>query len=212
VNKNIFVVLLVILAILAVLGFVFKGKFLKPTSPSADKQDLGEKQKEEFSFKWQQWEDLAGFAFEYPKGVEIDDHPEDEENYAHLELTKADKKGRIGITVNDAEYTDVDEWLENDELLSQGSALETEIASMSGKKIALENGREVAVFIDWDQVFYKIDSQAEGEDYWRQAYARILSSFKLIPLEGETEEDFADWLGGFDTSGVDIIEAVEVIE
>lgn len=215
-NRKIVVVLLAILVILGVLGFVFKDELLnffsKPSFPLADSQDSKEEQKEEFHFEWTEWQDSAGFSFKYPEDIEIDSHPEDETNYARLELIKSDRKGRIIIAVNDAEYGDIDEWLEKDELVKDGSGLGTEVASMSAKKVALEDGREIAAFIDWDQVIYVVDSQTEKEDYWKEVYAKILSSFKLIPLEGESEEDFSDWLAGFETSGVDIIEPIEMIE
>lgn len=214
-KKVIIIIILVILIILGSLGLIFKDRFasfLKPTLSPLGNQELVKKPEEEFNFEWTEWQDSAGFAFEYPKELDINPHPEDEENYAYLELTKNDKNGRTIIVVNDSEYTDVGEWLEKDELVRDGNGLETEIASVSARRVALKNKREIAAFVDWDQVIYTIDNQGEGEEYWRQVYTGILSSFKLIPLEGESEEDFVNWLGGFDTSGVDIIEAVEIIE
>jgi len=213
-KKKIIVIGLGFLVILGGLGYVFKDRFLsflKPSSSSPD-QKFTQKPKEEFNFEWQTWEDAAGFAFEHPKELEIDEHLEDEVNYAYLELKSNEKNGKIVITVNDTEYSNINDWLEQDELVKDGNVLETEIASISARRIKLGDNQEIAAFIDWDQVIYLINSQNEGEEYWRQIYIRILSSFKLIPLEGESAEDFANWLGDFDTSGVDIVEAVEVIE
>jgi len=31
-------------------------------------------------------------------------------------------------------------------------------------------------------------------------------------LENESKEDFSQWLGGFETQGMDVVEEVEVIE
>jgi hypothetical protein len=167
---------------------------------------------EEIEFEWTEWQDPAGFSFEYPENFQVDSHQEDETNYAFLELTWEGKKGRLIILCNDADYGTIDEWLEKDELVAGASSLETTIASVSGRKVALGEGREMAAFIDQDQVIYLIDKQSEGEAFWHQVYSRVLSSFKLIPLEDETQADFENWLKGFDTSDVDVVESLEVIE
>lgn len=217
-KKKLIVILLSLFFLgIIITGFVFRdkiasllglsGKMISPLS-----EEKVEKKIKEIKFEWVEWQDPAGFSFEYPKEVAIDDHPEDKINYAHLELTKKGKKGRIVILCNDSQYVDIDEWLKKDELVKNGNSLATEIASMSAKRVALGNEREIAGFIDWDEVIYTIDLQPEGEDYWRKVYNHLLSSFKLIPLEGESEEEFINWLEGFDTSGADIVEPVEIIE
>jgi len=214
-KKIIVLVLVLVLGILGGLGFVFREKIIsflgwgqKTSSP------LGvQEKKEKFNFDWALWEDEAGFSFEYPRELEIDVHPEDERNYSFLTLTAKERKGRIDIICNDSQYQDINDWLENDSLIKQGSGLETKIASLSAQKVALGNGREITGLIDWDEVIYVLDKNPEGEiDYWSAIYTHILDSFKLIPLEGETEEQFSQWLEGFDTAGADVVEAVEIIE
>ena len=209
-KKKIIIGLVIFLVGLTGFGIIFKNQLFPKSFPP--QENSAKKPAEKFNFEWTEWQDPAGFAFEYPKTVELDSHPADETNYAFLELTAKDKAGKITITVNDSQYTDVDEWLENDELAKTGSSLETEIASTSARKVALEKGREVAAFIDWDQVIYLVDCQAEDQDFWQSVYQHILSSFKLIPLEDESEEDFSNWLKGFDTSGADVVEPLEIIE
>jgi hypothetical protein len=203
------------------LGFVAVGTLaallywrLKPGSAisPAGKEDQKTTVAEKFDFVWQEWQDPAGFAFKYPEGVKIDNHPDDKANYANLTLSSPDKKGQIDILVNDSNYSDLSEWLANDELVKGGRGLDTQIASASAKKIALNNGRIVSALIDPDQVIYTIIGRMENEEYWRQVYEKILDSFRLIPLEGESEAQFSNWLEGFETTGVDIVEPVEVIE
>lgn len=223
-KKKKIVIILVVLGILGILGGlgwyfrdrIFPGKGKKTVNP------LGvQDQKEEFNFKWKLWEDPAGFSFEYPDEIEIDIHVEDEANYSFLTLSSKERKGKLDIICNDSQYADIDEWLSEDSLVKQGSGLETQVASVSGQRVALGNGREITAFIDWDKVIYTIDKTPfdsaqdkpeEEVDYWDQIYTHILSSFKLIPLEGETEAQFSEWLGGFDTSGMDVVESVEIIE
>ena len=214
VNKKLVIIpASLILLIILVLIYIFKDQLSRFLGLSSSfNQASQQEEKPEYNFEWIWWEDAAGFAFEYPQSFEINDHPEDEINYANLELTSQEKSGRIIILVNDTEYADIEAWLENDELVKEGSGLGTEVASMSANKVVLKEGREVAGFIDWDQVIYTVDVEGEDKDYWQAVYDQILTSFKLIPLEGESQETFTDWMGGFDTSGVDIVEAMEVIE
>lgn len=200
-----------VLLVAAGLLYVFREKLMpglgEKTLPTGSQESTPK-----YSFTWQLWEDPAGFSFEYPKELKLNPHPEDETSYAHLELTSPDQPGTVTITVNDAEYPDIESWMSEDELVKGGSGLDTKVASMAAKKVALGKDREITAFIDWDQVVYVVDATGENRDYWKPIYNHVLDSFKLTPLEGESAEEFDDWLGGFETTGVDIVEAVEVIE
>ena len=191
---------------------LFPSQYLNPLKEGVE-QRIPEQKEKRFDISWDRWEDPAGFAFEYPSEATIDAHLEDKVNYAKLEITKPGEKGRIMVICDDSQFLDIEDWMKKDDLVKAGSSLETEIASMSAKRVALGEGREVAGFIDWDQVIYTIDLQPEEEvDYWRKVYNHLLDSFELIPLEGETQAQFKDWLEGFDVSGVDIVEPVEIIQ
>ncbi len=209
--------LILLLGVAVGLGIVFREKLTVWLKPKKETPSLlGEKEERpKFEFSWKLWEDPAGFSFEYPQDLEIDVHPEDETNYSFLTLTAKDKKGKIEIICNDSQYKDVKEWVSEDSLVKQGSNLETKVASIVAQKVALGNGREITALIDWDEVIYIIDKIPEDElDYWSAVYSHILDSFKLTPLEGESEEEFVDWLQGFENAaaGVDVVEQVEVIE
>lgn len=210
-SKKLIIILILLIIVIGGGGFVFKDKLFSLVNPTKElTRPLDEK--EEIKFEWVEWQDPAGFSFEYPKELTINNHPEDEINYAHLELLENDRKGGIVILCNDSEYSDIDDWVENNELVKEGSSLETKVASLGARKVALGKGREIVGFIDWDEVIYTIDLQSEEEDYWQPIFNHILDSFKLIPLEGESEEEFVNWLEGFDTSEADVVEPVEIIE
>jgi len=214
-NKTWLLIVAVVLGILIGLGIFFQKKILELIKPGQKTTvPLGEqKEKEDFKFDWALWEDASGFAFEYPRDLKVDTHPDDETNYSFLAITSSERQGKIDIYCNDTKYKTVEEWLTKESLVKQGSFLDTKVASVSGKRVAIGNGRELTAFIDWDEVIYVIDKQSEEEvEFWQQVYSRIVSSFKLIPLENESEADFSEWLGGFETSGMDVVEAVEVIE
>ena len=215
-NRNIVIAIVIVIALVGLVLFVFKDRIYRRlksaiTGESDTSSSLEKEIKQEFDIDWQEWQDLAGFAFEYPSEATIDAHLEEEIYYAHLEIKKEGEDGSIEILCTDSLYVDIDEWLKEDELASSGSSLDTQVASMSAKKVALADDGEVTAFIDWDQVIYTINLK-NTSDYWQHVYDKILSSFKLIPLEGESEEEFSNWLEGFDTSSADVVEPVEVVE
>jgi len=199
--------------------FWYKNRSRKPLSPTesattgqgrASDKNAGEERKT--NFNWTVWEDPAGFSFDYPKEITIDNHPEDKQNYAWLELTKEGSKGKIILFCKNSQYSSIDQWAKKDKEVSKGNSLDTTIASASAKKVALGEESEIAAFIDPDAVIYTIKIIPENESFWQEIYRRILSSFKLIPLEGESEKSFSNWMEGFNTSGADVVEPVEVIE
>lgn len=213
-SKKVIVLVPVLVIVILGGGLFFKDKiiFLIKQAKQESISSVGEGKKEEVQVDLKEWRDPAGFAFLYPDGLQIDLMEEDEVNYAHLKLTKEDKKGKIEIICGDSQFTNLDDWAKKDKEAKEGSALETTIASVSAKRVALKDGKEIAGLIDADQVIYLFKKEPEGEDFWDKAFSIILSSFKLTPLEGESEADFQQWLGDFDTSGADIIEPVEIIE
>ncbi len=136
------------------------------------------------------YESPAGFAFDYNKNFILDEHPEDTVNYANIDLTIPNKRGIINITVNDTKFKDINEWVVNDKLAASGSQLDTQIAGLAAKKVILPDsgGQVLAAFIDADQVLYLISMKPEKEDkFWSKNLEIILSSFALIPFEGEEE-------------------------
>jgi hypothetical protein len=220
---KVFVVLLItgILGILVGLGWGFRQKIItafKTLRTSVKKvtgtaSGVEEKKVTGFKFEWGLWDDPAGFSFEYPKELEVDVHQKDEVNYSFLTLAKKNQKGKIVVICTDSKYNNIDEWLEKDESVRQGNGLETKVASVSGRKVAMGSGREIVGFIDGDKVLYTFDKQPDGDDgYWNEIFARLLSSFKLKALPGESQESFNSWMSDFNTQGADVVESVETIE
>lgn len=205
--KKITVILLVFLS------FFFFWKIRKKiVSPDSDQKQSLQEKKSKYNFQWIKWKDPAGFSFQYPKEIKIENHPDDETNYARLTFLVQNHPGKIDIICNDAKGDDIEQWFKNNEKTKTASLLKTEIASSSGRKAILGENKEMTAFIDWDKVIYIIEVDAQDEDYWQPIYKKILESFELIPLEGETEAQFQDWFKGFDTSGADIVEPVEIIQ
>lgn len=191
--------------------FGFGGKIRSPAGLEGPEKEETIEAKERF--------DPAGFTFSYNKLMEMDENPEDEINYANLQLQMADRSGEITIIVNDTDYADIDDWSENDEAVAGGSVLDTNVAGLLAKKISLPGNQEVVTgFIDADQVLYLVGLDlGKNTGFWQRNYNLILSSFKLVPLEGEAEDSLrlveTDVGGGDDNfSGEVIYEVEEVIE
>lgn len=209
-KKSYFLLVLLILAVGVVFGWYLTQK---RTTDQLVSPLASNKEEEKFDFDWVKWQDPAGFSFEYAKEIAVNPHPEDKTNYANLELTSVGREGKLTILCNDSPYADIDDWLAKDNLVSSKASLTTQLASISARRVALGSGVEVVGMIDWDRVLYLIKLEPEtDESYWQPVYRHLSSTFKLIPLAGENEEQFTDWLKGFDTAGVDVVEGVEIIE
>lgn len=171
---------------------------------------LEEQQAEEIETELITWEDPAGFSFTYPENIEIDTHEEDEENYAHLELSFSSHPGGIIIWVKDMSYTDIKDWA-NQEATKGGQIFDTELGGEPAKKIAYsEPVKLVTATIDVDTLVL-VEMTPDGEDYWQKVHDEILSSFTFIPLEGEKATAPGPWEGEGGAGGI-IEEAEEVIE
>lgn len=194
-----------LVAVLAVIGlFVYfsqkqKGSAVNPRgSPTIKSEAIGQ---------LKNWEDPAGFSFAYPSEIAIDPHPEDEENYAHLELTSAGHQGRILIWVKETDWADIDLWAQK---TSGGVQIfDTELGGKPAKKIAYSNPQKMVVAtIDVDALVL-IEMEPDSQRYWQSVLDQILASFKFIPLEGEPA--YAETPEGQGSAPI-IVEPEEVIE
>lgn len=130
------------------------------------------------------WDDPAGFTFEYPEGVEIDKHDEDEENYAHVELTQADHPGSIIVWGKDMPLgvTTLEEWIESDEGLTGANVIDTTLGEEPAKKIMVTSAQKVVVGAIYDDVLWYIEGEFVESDFWSDTFETITSSFSFKPL------------------------------
>lgn len=205
------ILIFLVLVILAGIGFsvwyfklyklIVKQESLSSPLPSPQEQKIATKN----------WEDPAGFAFDYNEVFEVDSHPDDEENYANLTLTAPGMEGQIDILVSD--FTK--ETLTEDELVKAGSPLDTKVASVSAKKVAADNKLAV-IFLDSENVRYLIETTPANNPFWQKNIQVVLDSFRFIPYEGEEEDSSRLYIPVEDYTGEDdgnvIYESTEVIE
>ncbi|MBN1263115.1 MAG: hypothetical protein JW991_02035 [Candidatus Pacebacteria bacterium] len=135
------------------------------------------------------WEDPAGFVFTYPKSVLIDPHEEDQESYAHLDLSRLGQEGGVTILVQETDFTDIEDWAAEE--LSAGQILNSRLDGRPAKKIAYQDPKRlVTAIIDVDAlVLIKLTPDEKGD--WESIYQQVLSSFRFVPLENEVAEGFA---------------------
>lgn len=209
-KKKILIGVIVTLLVLGVVAMLFfsqkqKGELMSPFSQE------GQKDKEGKEDNFLLWDDEAGFSFRYPDGLYIDDHPQDLENYAHLEITSTkEPEGKILILVNDAETETIDEWVEELEEATQASVLDTTLAGEPAKKLLFKDPKKVltAAIDPYEGLFLLELEPGEGE-YWTKVYDQILSGFAFKPLTEEEQAIIEETGGG---GGNVIYEAEEVIE
>lgn len=141
------------------------------------------------------WDDPAGFTFQYPEGLTTNTHEEDNENYAHVELSDSNHKGNIIVWVKDAPknkkgnvVTTAVEWIESDARFNSASILDTTLGGKSAKKILLRIPQKmVIVGILNDGLLFTIEGDLVDTDYWTPLHAGIADSFQFTtPRDGQT--------------------------
>jgi len=133
------------------------------------------------------WEDPAGFTFSYPENLEVDPHEEDDENYAHVELTALDQDGGIIVWMKDTAYSTADLWLENEEEIVDEQAFDTTLGDHDGKKVMFANGKLLTMALD-GEVVVLVEMSVGDNRFWQPIYDQIIQSFEFVPLETEAPQ------------------------
>lgn len=136
-------------------------------------------EKVEKILKFLTWEDGAGFKFEYPEGIKIDNHPEDEKNYANLTLTMAGETGAIEVLMTDNAYKSVGDWAAKDEAVKTGSAVDTTLEGKAAKKVLVSLEKTVVGIIDSEVLLTLTKNFKEGQ-VLTAAWDKIIDSFKFV--------------------------------
>lgn len=177
---------LIIAGVIIVVGvagcgvYIFRDTLFKTSSPTV-LQTVQETKEEMIS-----WDDPAGFSFQYPKGIEINKHDEDTENYAHLELTNKTHTGRLIIWAKDTTYGDVAAWVTKDTTLKNAAVIDTILGGKPAKKIILVGSTKkfITGAID-EQILFTVEAEpTEGDAFWQKTYDTIVQSFAFVPVGG----------------------------
>lgn len=110
------------------------------------------------------WQDPAGFTFQYPETLTINNHPEDSENYAHLDV------GDLRLLMQDNKFKTIDDWA----VTQKGDAVDDILGGKPAVKVTLSD-KVIVGAID-NEVLVTIESPPSAA----QLFDQIVSSFEFV--------------------------------
>lgn len=134
------------------------------------------------------WNDPNGFIFQYPEGLLINKHDEDNENYAHIEFTHPNHPGKIIIWGKDipANVTDVTSWLKSDTRFAGASILDTEMGGQPAKKVIMAATPQVLVVgAVYDNIVWSVEATLGEPEFWTNTLTSITNSFTFATAKSE---------------------------
>lgn len=132
------------------------------------------------------WDDPAGFTFSYPDGVVVNKHDEDQDNYAHVEMTHPDHKGSLIVWAKDLPVgvADVATWVKKDAQLSKGVSLDTSLGNSVAEKILVTTPeKRMVIGTIYDGLLFYVEGTLTDETYWEAAINTVTGSFVFKPTE-----------------------------
>jgi len=123
------------------------------------------------------WKDQSEFEFQYPKNLNLNTHPEDNENYAHLELTSSNYPGSIILWTLDSKYETVDDYIKGEKIANYiGSTLAEYLAV---KILDSANSNKNSLLTIRNGFLYEIEMDSAGEKVWSDIFNSIIESYKF---------------------------------
>ena len=138
------------------------------------------------------WDDPSGFTFLYPQDLIVNKHDEDQENYAHVELTHPQHTGRIIVWAKDPPDSDI-EVLSAQLAGDKGIVLDTVLGGKPGKKIRISKpALTVTTAALYDGLLFTVET-VPTDPYWNSVQDKLLESFTFKPIPGmESDEGSTD--------------------
>jgi hypothetical protein len=155
------------------------------------------------------WTDDAGFSFQYPNDLSVNKHEEDNDNYAHVELTSATHSGSIIVWASDlpAGVTTLDRWVSA--LYATGTSIDTTLGGEPAKKILVSTpSAKLIVGTISDSLLFYIDGTLTDKPYWQTIEDGVVKSFAFTPDTSAPPAGSAANTSG-DTGSVDEEEVVQ---
>ena len=119
------------------------------------------------------WQDEAGYTFRYPQNLKVNNHPEDDVNYSHLEFTSSQLAGSLVIIMQDNTYANLDTW--------STSGTTITLADRPAKKVTASDGSLRLGVVDGD-VLLTINAPVS----WQLIFDQIASTLAFFQPTPQT--------------------------
>ncbi len=126
------------------------------------------------------YEDLAGFNFEYPESLKVQEIEIDDKTiYSSLELIAFNGE-KLTLKIADTKFKNLESWQENFENSNVAFKVNdiywTDIA---GKQLQYGAPKKLLTTVVEANVLYQIESPMDNDGFWDQAHQLILNSFEF---------------------------------
>lgn len=185
-------------------GYIYYVKNQKSVSPLADVQPTQAPVEATDT-----WTDPAQFSFRYPKSLTLNPHREDQENYAHVELSSATHSGSLIVWVKDTNADTIDNWVTQEKVKG---AFDTTLDNVPARKVVIgtQTNKLIISAINGGylyQIEFLLPDGVNGDDrdYWNKVLNGVTSSFKFTPSKdsdtsnlrtSQTDQGSSDTGGG----------------
>ncbi len=184
----------IVTGVIIVLGVVAGGVFLfsqrntKVISPAGQSPLGGAQPTPTPAVSLTTWDDPAGFSFQYPKDLSVNKHEDDNENYAHVELTNVAHPGSIIVWASDVSSA----WPPKG-----GTSIDTTLGGIAAKKILVSTpSAKLIVGAVSEGLVFKIEGTLTDKPYWQTVEDGIVKTFAFTPdtsaASGQASGDAVD--------------------
>jgi hypothetical protein len=167
-------------------GFFIKTKYFSPVVSSTSQESNTDSTQ---GAKQVVWEDPAGFTFSYPEGLTVNPHPEDKENYAHIEFADPAHPGYIIVWAKDlpAGGKTLAAWVKANKSYAAATLVDSTFVGEPAKKILLATTPPSRHLVSYaDDLLFIIETSLEDAEFWSPIADGIVDTFKITPPEKTT--------------------------
>jgi len=170
-------IFLLTISAVSISSFVFFS--LKPKENSGfDEKEISIQQTTIGGSESKMHEDWAGFSFEYPDSLTVEEVEVDDKTiYSSLELTAFDGK-KIMVKVADTRFKTLDDWqksFDNNNVAMKVKDIYW--ADILGKQLQYGAPKKLLTTAVDQNIVYQIESIADDGGFWNQTHQLILNSF-----------------------------------
>lgn len=180
-------------------GETSQAETLRITKPPSFSQDLAT------------WKDPAGVTFQYPKDLAVDKHDEDQENYAHIELTNKDHPGNVIVWVKDVPVKAYDAagWVKSERRFTDAPVFDATLSGKLAKRVLVTTPKKMMVTATVSEdLLYMLEASLEDSDYWMKVFDTISKTFTITLEDASSASSTNSDISG----GDEAVDEEEVVE